>query len=173
LDAVVIQIVLQATITGFEHKVILDEGVFEHLNHVVDVKVVALGKDKRVPHKLLHAGGIVILHEVVEGVGCVDLVMLRILQDRRVKGIERNKVAHFTSLLILDKPSVNNIGARYEEMTDLCFTKFNVDLVVIGEVLVESYGDFCYVRFSKGSETVSGSVRWQLVLLVEFRLCNI
>ena len=60
----------------------LDQPVLQHLCHVEYVKTGLLCKNQRISHKLLHALCIVILHKVVIGVRCVDLIVFRMVKHR-------------------------------------------------------------------------------------------
>ena len=94
--------------------------MFQDLNHIEYIKVVPLGKNKRVSKEKFQSILVVIFHEVVIGVGGVDLVVVRILKDRRVKCIERDKVLNLT-LLVLNEPRVHNAFTWTKEMMDVTF----------------------------------------------------
>ena len=77
--------------------------MFQDFHHIEYVKIVPLGKNKRVSEEKFQSIRVVIFHEVVIGVGGVDLVVVCILKDRRVKCIERDKVLNLT-LLVFNEP---------------------------------------------------------------------
>lgn len=94
--------------------------MFQDLYHIEYVKVVLLGKNKRVSEEKFQTIWIVVFHEVVVGVGGEDLVVVSILKDRRVKSIERDKVLNLT-LLVFNEPRIHNINTRAEEVMDVTF----------------------------------------------------
>ena len=55
--------------------------MLEDLGHIEDIEPVSFGKDKRIPHQELKTILIVAKGEVVIGIGGVELIIHRIVQD--------------------------------------------------------------------------------------------
>ena len=88
LNTPVVEVVGQFSITRLEDEVAPDDAVLQNLSHIENIKVGRLGKDERIPNQLLHASSIVALDKVVVRIGGVDLVVVGVIENGRVKSIE-------------------------------------------------------------------------------------
>ena len=126
----------KTAIARLEQKIIFDEVMLEDFGHVEDIEVVLLGEDESVSHKLLHALLIVVLDKVVVGVGSIDLVVVRIVQYRRIQSVVRDEVSASISV-VNDDPGVNNLLSWQEEVAAFIFSKLNMNGIVVLKMLVQ------------------------------------
>ena len=80
LNAPVVEIVGELAVAWLEDEVTFHEAVLQDFSHVEYVEVVGLCEDEGVANELLHPCLIITFHEVIVGVGGVDLVVVWIIQ---------------------------------------------------------------------------------------------
>ena len=145
----------------------LDEAMLEDLSHIEDIEVVLLGEDECVPHQELQAVLVIAKGEVVIGVGSIELIVVWVVQDRRVQCIEGDEVADMTRAWILDNPRVDDLLTRNEEVSYFILREANVNRIILLEVLVDGIGDLGHVSLGHLAEAFCEGLRGQLVHLVE------
>ena len=111
----------QSAITWFEHKVVLYQAVLEDLGHVEYVIAALLGKDQGIAHQLLHAFRHITLHKVVVAVCSDNLVVVLVVQHRRVELVERDEIGNLSTCFIFDKPCVHHALLWHQEVANLIF----------------------------------------------------
>ena len=166
----VVEIVSQSAITWFEHKVVLYQAVLEDLGHVEYVIAALLGKDQGIAHQLFHAFRHIALHEVVVGISSDNLVVVLMVQHRRVELVERDEIGNLSTCFIFDKPWVHHALLRHQEVANLLIWELNVHRVILAQMLIESEGHFWNVRFNHRSKAFSVRLIWKLVSFL--KLCH-
>ena len=69
-DSPVVQIVRQYSVSWFEHEFINYRLIVKDCSHIKHIEILAFREDKRVFHELPKPFRIIVVREVVEGIGC-------------------------------------------------------------------------------------------------------
>ena len=99
----------------------LYQAVLHDLGHVEYVIAALLGKDQGIAHQLLHAFRHITLHEVVVAVCRDNLVVVLVVQHRRVELVERDEIGNLSTCFIFDKPCVYHALLWHQEVANLIF----------------------------------------------------
>ena len=94
LDAEIVQVMSQSPIAWLEKKIPDDKLVLEDFSDVENVIILLFSENKHIFDDHLVPVRVVVLHEVIEPVSSVDLVVSRVLQHCRVKRVEREEIRH-------------------------------------------------------------------------------
>ena len=158
-DPPVVQIVMEKSIA--DTKLELSEVllVFHDIECVKDVKSESFGLDKQVMQAVPHA---VRRADIVVGVGHLQSLMLRVIQDLTGQVVEGEHVGEWLTRRSTIHVAVDDLVARHEEVAHLLLVEADVDLALC-QVVVQEHGHLRYILLLHLSQARDRLLRRQMV----------